>query len=221
MGGAVDVKIEGIGLGLIGDPEMLLKALTGQLPISRTMAGPASAKPSLVDGMMPATGVVMMYGTEGSFKTYVALDLAFHVALGCPWIDHPVRRGDVVYLGAEDPYGLGLRRTAWLLHHGVSESEIDPHFKAIEDAPDFTVRRGKDAANLERLIRFVSPEARLIVIDTAASGCERSRPQSATWRSGHRELRRPRRAAQRDGPARSPSEEGFAHRHERFWRVRP
>jgi len=167
MTGAVEVKIEGISLGISGDPEMLLKALNGQLPVAKTMPSPASAKPSLVDGLMPSKGVVMLYGTEGSFKTYVALDLAFHIALGRPWIDRPVTRGDVVYLGAEDPEGLGLRRTAWLLHHGVSESEIAPHFKAIEDTPDFTQRRGKDAANLERLIRFVSPEARLIIIDTA------------------------------------------------------
>jgi hypothetical protein len=165
--GAVEVKIEGVNLGIGGDPEMLLKALNGQLPVTKTMASPASAKPSLVDGMAPSKGVVMLYGTEGSFKTYVALDLAFHIALGRPWIGRQVTRGDVVYLGAEDPEGLGLRRTAWLLHHGVSESEIAPHFKAIEDTPDFTDRRGKDAANLERLIRFVSPEARLIVIDTA------------------------------------------------------
>jgi len=55
----------------------------------------------IVDGIIPATGLVALFGRPGSGKTFVALDLAVQVCLGGLWGGQPVTKGAVVYVAGE------------------------------------------------------------------------------------------------------------------------
>lgn len=50
-----------------------------------------------------------LIGPSGSMKTFVALDVAAHVALGLPWHGHPVRKAVVAYVVAEGAAGFRKR----------------------------------------------------------------------------------------------------------------
>ncbi|MDY0037964.1 MAG: AAA family ATPase [Zoogloea oleivorans] len=73
----------------------------------------------LIDGVMemPCTG--MVFGASGSGKSFFVLDLAFHVALGRPWLGKAVKEGPVIYVCGEGRHGIPRRLKAWEKHHGV------------------------------------------------------------------------------------------------------
>ena len=39
----------------------------------------------LIERLFPTGGLVELYGAPGSGKSWIALDWAFHIALGMPW----------------------------------------------------------------------------------------------------------------------------------------
>lgn len=112
----------------------------------------------------------VLYGAPQSFKTFVALDLALHVATGLPWLGRiPVRQAGVVFFAGEAASGLRVRVAAWLAARGISveESERIP-FGLVDAVPTLGV--GEDGLeNALGLVReaatgFVVP-AGLLVLD--------------------------------------------------------
>lgn len=80
-------------------------------------AGPAW----VIDGLIQE-GVNVLYGSPGSGKTFVALDMAMYVATSEPlWHGRRVKGGPVVYVAAEDGRGVSQRRSAWRQFHEVSD----------------------------------------------------------------------------------------------------
>ncbi|WP_353268638.1 AAA family ATPase [Gemmatimonas sp.] len=69
--------------------------------------------PCLVERLIPEAGLVVLWGTPGSGKTFVALDLAHRIAMGMPWRDRAVVASDVVYVAAEGASGLPARAQSW------------------------------------------------------------------------------------------------------------
>ncbi len=74
----------------------------------------------LVKKFLPAIGLALIYGHPGSGKSFLALDIAFHVALGWSWNGRRVQRGLVVYVGAEGGNGLRNRIVAFRMRHGIA-----------------------------------------------------------------------------------------------------
>lgn len=72
----------------------------------------------LVDGLLWSSTVARLYGPSTVGKTWVALDLAAHVALGLPWQGRATRRRAVVYVAAEGAPSVGPRLRTWREHHG-------------------------------------------------------------------------------------------------------
>jgi len=67
----------------------------------------------LVGGLLDLDSTAWLHGRPGSYKSFVALDLAACVARGKSWHGHEVTRRPVVYLVAEGAAGMGLRTAAW------------------------------------------------------------------------------------------------------------
>lgn len=65
----------------------------------------------LIKRTLPQKGVALIYGHPSSGKSFLALDIAMHVALGWDWNGLRVRKGLVVYVAAEgrSPQTLLLR----------------------------------------------------------------------------------------------------------------
>jgi hypothetical protein len=74
--------------------------------------------PWMVDGILPGKRLIQLFGEPSSMKTFVAVDLACHVAAGLDWQHRRTQRGAVVYICAEGVYGMKRRIGAWKQHHG-------------------------------------------------------------------------------------------------------
>lgn len=120
----------------------------------------------LVKRLLPAHGIVLIYGHPGSGKTFFALDVSLHVALGRDWSGRKVKPGLVVYVAAEGVGGLRNRVAAFRQHHEISGDlpfAIIP--SAIDlQAPDADVR--VLAATIRAAAELAGAEPALIILDT-------------------------------------------------------
>ncbi|MAM63858.1 helicase RepA family protein [Maritimibacter sp. UBA3975] len=66
----------------------------------------------LVQGWLGAGGLSVLYGPSNSGKTFVAVDLAAHVASGTAWRGYKIKPGPVVYVAAEGGGGIRNRVSA-------------------------------------------------------------------------------------------------------------
>lgn len=116
----------------------------------------------IVSGLLYRDTLAWLIGKSGSFKSFVALDLAAAVADegGRKWLGRAVYGGPVLYVAAEGAGGMGLRIQAWTLHHGRPMSE------RLRLLPRAVQAKSDGWAMLVELARQVGPA--LVVIDTQA-----------------------------------------------------
>jgi hypothetical protein len=115
----------------------------------------------LVKGLLNLDSESWIIGEPGSKKSFVATDIAAHVAAGMPWQGLKVHQGGVVMIVAEGGGGLGPRLSAWEMQHGRSMSDrIDILTRPVQAA------RLEDWAVLREACRRLGPA--LVVIDTQA-----------------------------------------------------
>jgi hypothetical protein len=117
----------------------------------------------LVRGMVPESGLVMVYGAPGCGKTFLTLDMAASIARGEAWAGRRTRKGRVVYVGLEGH--MSVRVAAHVKARGIGADAL-AGFQVIERQP-LNMREAKDVVALARDIRAASPEAcSLLVVDT-------------------------------------------------------
>jgi hypothetical protein len=78
----------------------------------------------LVEKVIPRRGFIALYGPPGSFKSFIALDLAAAIARGAPWMGQqatPSDNGAVVYIAGEGHGGIGARIKACRIHHQIDQ----------------------------------------------------------------------------------------------------
>ena len=99
---------------------------------------------TLVPGYVFEEQLHVIFGAPGSFKTFIALDLALSVASGRLWLGRmPTRRAGVVFFAGEAAASLYARVAAWLAARGLSGDEITKlPFTMIGMVP--TLGRGED-----------------------------------------------------------------------------
>lgn len=73
----------------------------------------------IINGWVPDLGITMIYGESGSGKTFLALDMACHVAAGLPWNGRKTKKGISVYMAGEGNYGIRQRVAAWCKAHNI------------------------------------------------------------------------------------------------------
>ena len=123
----------------------------------------------LVRNLLPETGLALIFGESNTFKSFVAIDVACHIAHGLHWCGNQVDQGAVLYLAGEGGYGVArLRIPAWHKANGLLDSA--PPLRLVKIAVDLT-----EKASVARLIETVrlliedtGVPVRLVVIDTLA-----------------------------------------------------
>lgn len=125
-----------------------------------------AAQPSgtgyLIKGLLQRRSHAVLYGQPGAGKTFVALDMAYHIATGREWQEHKVHSGTVFYLAYEGIGGMAKRAAALTRFYGD------------EDAPFYLVSADynlRDVAGRKALAEDMAqlPEKPvLIIIDTLA-----------------------------------------------------
>ena len=109
----------------------------------------------------------LFFGDPGSYKSFLALDIAYHCASGKDWHGCTVEKGPVYYILGEGHGGIARRQEAWIKHHEPDLSDM--HFWFTTGAMDFY-----DAKSAELISRGIEETAEtegspvLIVIDTLA-----------------------------------------------------
>jgi len=73
----------------------------------------AAAVSWLVKGVVPMESIGIVFGASGAFKSFVAIDLALHVAHGLQWLGKKTKKAPVVFIAAEGGAGLWRRIEAW------------------------------------------------------------------------------------------------------------
>lgn len=91
--------------------------LESQLVTASELAARPAPTP-LVYGMLDMNSQSWLIGEPGSFKSFVALDLAACVGAGRPWQGKRTRQTEVLYLAAEGADGMTLRTRAWQGEYG-------------------------------------------------------------------------------------------------------
>lgn len=120
----------------------------------------------LVKGLLVDGGLSAIYGPPGTSKTFVALDLALHVAHGRDWFGRRVTPAAVVYVSGEGASGMLLRMKAWRQEKGDGT-------RAPFALVPLSVNLFDDETGAETLIDDVKAHAaaldvplRLVVLDT-------------------------------------------------------
>lgn len=137
---------------------------TGKFPVhSAAELGNAPPIDWWIKGVIPMADLFMIYGASGSGKSFVAIDMAVHVALGLPWRGLRVSRGKVIVIAAEGAGGYGSRIKAWAEYYGYDLNEIDVGIITVP--PNFM--ESGDIEELAASIKLLG-DVGLIIVDTLA-----------------------------------------------------
>jgi hypothetical protein len=121
----------------------------------------------LVKGWLDRGALSVIYGESNVGKTFLALDLALHVAAGTAWHGHRVKGGPVVYIACEGGGGIEKRLIAVRQAMPELSACADDSLSVIREMVD--LHGDIDAAAIIRAlgIRGIQNPA-LIIVDTLA-----------------------------------------------------
>lgn len=131
-----------------------------------------------VKHVIPAASVGMLFGGSGTFKSFIALDCALHVAHGLPWLGRLTLTAPVLYIAAEGGAGLWTRIHAWHKARGLKWGDVP--FYVVPAAIDLA----QDAWRVVDAAQAVGVSPALVVVDTLSqtySGEENSANEMAAY----------------------------------------
>lgn len=129
---------------------------------------PVTDARDFVQGLLVEKSSAVLYGESNSGKTFLATDLALHVAAGLDWHGRRVEPGGVLYLALEGGDGFRNRVAAWRAEHAPGRPV---YFAAVPSQvnlldPDADTPRVIDAAS--KAAERMGVKIKLIVVDTLA-----------------------------------------------------
>jgi hypothetical protein len=116
----------------------------------------------VVKGALQRASYAEVYGAPGEGKTFVGLDIGYHVAADKPWMGLKVRGGPVLYLAYEGTGGMVKRAQALRQKYGKNEVPL-----YIVGA-SFNLREKGGRQELGAIIGSLPAKPALIIIDTFA-----------------------------------------------------
>ena len=132
----------------------------------------------LVKHLVPSESVGVLFGASGTFKSFIAIDLALHIAHGLPWMGKKTKQGPVIIIAAEGGTGLWRRIVAWHQARG----------RKWKDAPVYVVPVSVDLGSDAILVRDAATAFGivpvLVVVDTLSqtfTGEENSSQEVSTY----------------------------------------
>jgi len=131
-----------------------------------------------VKHVVPSSSIGMLFGGSGTFKSFIALDLALHVAHGLPWMGRLTTQGQVLYIAAEGGAGLWGRVDAW--HRARNLSWADAPLFVVPQAVDLTV----DAWRVVDAAQAIGAAPTMVIVDTLSqtyAGEENSANEMAAY----------------------------------------
>ena len=119
----------------------------------------------LIDGYLTRNSLALLYGPSGTYKTFLGIDMALHLATGSWWNGQQITRpSTVLYVIAEGVAGIGARLNAWQTHHRIYN--LDNHQPITWLPRAINLSDPIEAGALTDIAGRLEPD--LIVIDTLA-----------------------------------------------------
>lgn len=160
--------------------DRLRNGVGGRLPLMGLKALQASFAQVrwCVKHVIPSASIGMMFGGSGTFKSFIALDAALHVAHGLPWMGRITTQAPVLYIAAEGGSGLWARINAWHKDRGLKWGDIP--FYVLPVALDLAA----DAWRVVEAAQGIGVVPGLVVVDTLSqtyAGEENSANEMAAY----------------------------------------
>ena len=123
----------------------------------------------IIKDVLPVRAFSILVGPPGSYKSFVALDIAEAIATGRTWMGNQVSSpGAVLYIAGEGFGGLGARIKATKINHNTKDGAeiyvIRHQLNLRSSADDFNILM----ESIDDLIQRTGIDLRLIQIDTLA-----------------------------------------------------
>lgn len=123
----------------------------------------------VVKGVIPLTGVGVIFGPTKAFKTFVAIDLGAHLANGMDrWFGFRIKQTcEVIYVPLEGRGSMQPRSAAWCLHHQKQSTGIHYLLDGVDLQKEEEVDALIDQINRHYRMRTWQRPA-FVIIDTLA-----------------------------------------------------
>jgi AAA domain len=137
-----------------------------------------------VERLLVSGAMSVMYGDSNCGKTFLALDLALHVAEGRTWFGREITQGPALYLALEGGNGIRNRIVAYRSEHGLEDAAIP--FFVVSQSLNLRDPAGDLAAIIKAADQIqgeCGTASVLIVIDTlsrAMAGGNENAPEDMT-----------------------------------------
>jgi hypothetical protein len=123
----------------------------------------------MIHSILPAKSFSALFGPPGSFKSFIALDMAEAIATGRPWMGNQIeKQGAVLYICGEGFGGMGARIKACQIHHSTPKGApiyvIRHQLNLRSSAEDFNALM----MAVVQLVETTGIEFQLLIIDTLA-----------------------------------------------------
>lgn len=132
----------------------------------------------LVKHAVPDESIGILFGGSGTFKSFVSIDLALHVAHGLPWLGKKTKQGPVLVIAAEGGAGLWRRIVAWHREHRLKWT--DAPLYVVPVALDL----GHEASRVIEAAKLAQVTPVLVIVDTLSqtfAGEENSAPEMSAY----------------------------------------
>ena len=114
----------------------------------------------LVKHVIPSESIGVLFGGSGTFKSFIAIDLAMHVAHGLNWLGHKTQRGTVLIIAAEGGAGLWKRVVAWHRTHRLKYTDAAVYVLPV--GLDLLT----DASRVAEAVAGLGIKPDLVIVDT-------------------------------------------------------
>ncbi|HCD8454128.1 TPA: AAA family ATPase, partial [Klebsiella pneumoniae] len=137
-----------------------------KLPLTRGSEGFDVRQDYIVKHFLPAQSLCSIYGPSGSYKSFLAVSWACHIAAGRSWAGKKVTPGAVMYVVGEGGVGVPRRIKAWEQVHNDKADNL-----WLVNRPVFPVRESEVTEVILAARQIESKcgvPVRMVVIDTLA-----------------------------------------------------
>jgi hypothetical protein len=143
-------------------------------------AEPTEGGNDFVEGLLVQNSLALFYGASGCGKSFIATDIALHVAAGMPWQGREVDQGAVLYIPLEGGGAFRNRVAAWLEHHRIPADNLPfAYMPATLDIMS-NAEIGAVIAAADEVRQRTGTQLQLIVVDTlsrALAGGDENNPK--------------------------------------------
>ena len=126
----------------------------------------------VIDELIPADTQGIIWGPSRHGKSFVALDMALHTAMGWPWHDGRYRGGTgpgpILYLAHEDKLGIAKRIAGWCDYHRIDLDAFEPGVYVSNISFPFYKAADQLKAALDAHHTAVGQHPKMIINDTLA-----------------------------------------------------